>query len=135
MEKNVSDYANIILKHKGVGSKNGKMFVNDGNHPAGNKLLESGDAEVETVTLDHDICEPISVIKMDIEGAEKDAIKGASSHIREEKPKLLVSSYHLPGDIFEIPNLINSIRDDYKFYLRFYGHGCIWPCDYVLFAI
>lgn len=51
--------------------------------------------------------------------------------------KLLESEYfltHLPEDIFEIPQLISSIRDDYKFYMRFNGMG-LWPCDYVLFAV
>ena len=71
---------------------------------------------------------------MDIEGAEKDAIRGASSHIRSEKPRLLISTYHIPEDIFEIPRLISDMREDYRFYMRLNGRG-IWPCDYVLFAI
>ena len=111
------------------------MYVNNDGNNAGNKLLSTGDTEVEVVTLDDDISEQISVIKMDIEGAEKDAILGAEYHIRNEKPKLLISAYHLPGDLFDIPCLINDIRDDYKFYIRFNGHGCLWPCDYVLFAV
>lgn len=89
----------------------------------------------EAVKLNEDIPEPISVIKMDIEGAEKEAILGAENHIRMEKPKLLISTYYLSGDLFDIPCLINDIRDDYKFYMRFNGHGCLWPCDYVLFAV
>lgn len=133
--ENLSRYPNVIPMRKGAGKRAGVMFVNDGSHAAGNKLQDSGEIEVEVVTLDEDIKEPVSVIKMDIEGSEKDALLGAASHIQREKPKLLISSYHLPEDIFEIPHYINSIRDDYKFYLRFYGHGCLWPCDYVLFAV
>ena len=135
MKKRLEPYPNVILKQNGVGSAAGTMYVNNGGNNAGNKLLSEGDTEVAVVTLDDDISEPISVIKMDIEGAEKDAILGAEYHIRNEKPKLLISAYHLPGDIFDIPLLINDIRDDYKFYLRFNGHGCLWPCDYVLFAV
>ncbi len=135
LHQNLSKYPEMIPLRKGVGSKRGKMFVNDGPHKAGNKLLGQGDYEVEVVTLDEDIQEAISVIKMDIEGGEKDAIAGAESHIKSEKPRMLVSSYHLPEDIFEIPRLIDSIRDDYRFYMRFNGRGCLWPCDYVLFAV
>lgn len=132
--RNVSQYPNVITMRKGVGSSKGEMFVEGESNGAGNRLQNTGDVEVEVVTLDEDIKEPITVIKMDIEGAEKDAILGASEHIRTEKPKLLVSTYHLPNDIFEIPYLINSIRADYKFYMRFNGRG-LWPCDYVLFAV
>ena len=135
LRKNLSQYPDIIPLQKGVGSKQGTMFVNDGAHKAGNKLLEQGEHKVAAVTLDEDIQEPITVIKMDIEGAEKDAIAGAVLHIKSEKPRMLVSSYHLPEDIFEVPRLIDSIRDDYKFYMRFNGRGCLWPCDYVLFAV
>lgn len=133
--RNLSNYQNVLMRKKGVGSKAGTMYVNDGDHKAGNKLLREGEFEVEVVTLDEDIKEPVSVIKMDIEGAEKEAVLGASSHIKRDKPKMLVSSYHLPEDIFEIPKLIDEIRDDYRFYMRFNGRGCLWPCDYVLFAV
>lgn len=132
---NVSAYPNVTTVHKGVGSRSGAMYVSGADYGAGNHLSDSGDTLVEVVTLDEDIKEPISVIKMDIEGAEKDALLGASRHIAEDKPKLLISSYHLAEDIFEVPYLINEMRDDYKFYMRFNGHNGLWPCDYVLFAV
>jgi FkbM family methyltransferase len=135
LKQRLGGYDNVVLRHKGAGRKNGKMFVNNDSISAGNRLLSEGDTEVEVVTLDEDIKEPVSVIKMDVEGAEKDAILGAQSHIKNERPRLLISAYHNPEDIFEIPYLINDIRDDYKFYLRFNGRGCLWPCDYVLFAV
>lgn len=133
--QNLTGYPNMLPIQKGVGSKSGTMFVEDGGLRAGNKLLDSGDTSVEVVTLDEDIKEPISIIKMDIEGAEKDALWGAVNHIKSEKPKLLVSAYHNPEDLFDIPCLINEIREDYQYYLRFHGHGCLWPCDYVLYAV
>lgn len=133
--RNVSDYSNVIPVQKGVSSKSGVMYVENIKNGGGNKILESGDTPVEIVTLDEDIKEPVTLIKMDVEGAEKDAIKGAADHIRSDRPKLLISSYHLPEDIFEVPCLIDSIRDDYTFYMRFNGHNGLWPCDYVLFAV
>ena len=89
----------------------------------------------EKVSLDEDIKETISVIKMDVEGDEKNALIGAKRHIIEEKPKLLISAYYFLEDIFEIPYLIYNMRDDYQFYLRFNGKDGIWPCDYILFAM
>ena len=133
--QNLADYSNIVPIQKGISAKPGIMYVNNVANKAGNCILDSGDTAVEITTLDEDIKETISVIKMDIEGAEKDALMGAERHIKQEKPKMLISSYYLSEDIFEIPYMIQSMRDDYKFYMRFNGHNGLWPCDYVLFAV
>ncbi|MCM1258962.1 MAG: FkbM family methyltransferase [Roseburia sp.] len=135
LEKNTSEFSDIVLRRKGVGSKSGTMYMDGSKTGAGNKILEKGDTEIEVVSLDDDISEPVSVIKMDIEGAEQSAIIGAREHIVREKPRLLISAYHNPEDLFEIPVMINFLREDYKFYLRFNGRGCLWPCDYVVFAV
>lgn len=135
LEKNLCIFPNIDFRQKGAGDKDGVMFLSSDKKSAGNKLVADGNVRIEVVSLDEDIKEPITIIKMDIEGAEKAALRGAYHHIKNEKPRLLISSYHMPEDIFEIPKLIHSIRDDYKFYMRFNGHNGLWPCDYVLFAI
>lgn len=131
---NLSGYPNIDARQKGVGRQHGTMYVNDLKDNAGNKILEKGEIAVEVVSIDDDIKEKITVVKMDIEGSEKDAILGMQQHIQREKPALLISAYHAPDDIFRIPYIINRMRDDYKFYLRFNGSG-IWPCDYNLIAV
>lgn len=61
---------------------------------------------------------PCTVLKMDVEGAEKEALTGAAATIKNYKPKLMVSLYHRNEDIFSLPILINSINPEYKFYLR-----------------
>ena len=123
-----------MFNQKGVGKSHGSMYIDVKINDAGNKVSDNGINKVEVVCLDEDILEPISVVKMDIEGAEKEAIEGMKKHIQNEKPKLLISTYHIPADIFEIPYMLFKIRNDYKFYLRFNGRG-IWPCDYILFAV
>ena len=60
-------------------------------------------------------------IKMDIEGAEYKALKGAERVIRKCHPKLAISVYHKPEDIFDIPSLILEYNSDYRFYLRHYS--------------
>lgn len=90
--------------------------------------------EIEIVSLDEDIREKITLIKMDIEGAEQDALTGCIRHIREEKPKLLISVYHNNEDIWKIPKMIYDMNEDYQFYLR--SNGWQWgPAELVLFAI
>lgn len=135
LKNNLSGYDNILIRQQGVGSMKGVMYVDDIENAAGNKLSDKGSIPVEIVTLDDDINEKITMIKMDIEGAEKDALLGSKRHIEEEKPQLLISAYHNSTDIFDIPQMIDNLREDYKFYLRFNGHNGIWPCDYVVLAV
>lgn len=60
-------------------------------------------------------------IKMDVEGAEKNAILGAQYIISKYKPKLAISVYHKPKDIIEIPALIKELVPEYKFAIRHYS--------------
>lgn len=135
LTKKVSEYPNIIPVQKGVSKTKGTMYVEGEDLYSANKLSETGNVEVEVVTLDDDIQEPIDIIKMDIEGAEKDALLGAKRHIKEEKPQLLISAYHIIEDILDIPCMIHDIRDDYIFYLRYNGKNNVWSVDYVVFAV
>lgn len=59
-----------------------------------------------------------TIIKMDIEGAEHEAIKGAEFTIRKFSPKLMISLYHRNEDMFELPLLIKSINPNYKLFIR-----------------
>ena len=71
---------------------------------------------------------------MDIEGAEQDALLGAARHIREEKPKLLISVYHNNEDIWKIPRMIKDMAVDYQLYLR--SNGSQWgPAEILLIAV
>lgn len=82
-------------------------------------------ADIETIdvtTIDNAIGDKeITFIKMDIEGAEMKALKGAERLIRKKKPKLAICVYHKVSDIWEIPQLIMELREDYHFYLRHYS--------------
>ena len=59
-----------------------------------------------------------TLIKIDVEGAEAEVIKGAKSVITKYRPKMIVSLYHRAEDMFELPLLIYSLCPRYRFYLR-----------------
>lgn len=59
-----------------------------------------------------------TIIKMDVEGFEREAIWGASQTIARYSPKLMIALYHRNEDIFELPLLIKSINPNYKLYIR-----------------
>ena len=88
------------------------------------------------VKLDDDITEPVTFIKMDIEGSEIEAMKGAQRHIREDKPKLAVCSYHNNHHIYEIPKLMKEYNPQYKLYMRYNGpKDHVLTSEFVTFAI
>ena len=134
MKENLKGYDRVEFKLKGVGREHGMLYLDEETSGEGTKIADTGVESVEVVALDEDIEEPVTIIKMDIEGAEQDALQGARRHIEMEKPRLLICTYHKPADLFQIPRLIDSMRGDYTFYLRINGRG-IWPCDHVLFGV
>jgi len=94
---------------------------------------ESGETEIEVVALDSlDIPEKITFIKMDIEGAELEALKGAQNRIKKDKPKLAICVYHKPEDIIDIPFYIKKLVPDYKLFMRHYSEA---DFETVLYAV
>lgn len=63
----------------------------------------------------------VDLIKMDVEGAETEALKGAENIIRQHKPKLVIAVYHKPEDFFNIISYINSLNPNYSYYLENHG--------------
>ncbi len=59
-----------------------------------------------------------TLIKMDVEGFEREAIWGASRSIVRYSPKLVVAMYHRNEDLFELPLLIKKLNPKYKLYIR-----------------
>lgn len=66
------------------------------------------------------INDKVTFLKMDVEGSEWKALKGAKSTIQRDRPRLAVSLYHKPEDIVELPYYILELVPDYKFYIRHY---------------
>jgi FkbM family methyltransferase len=86
-----------------------------------NSLSADGDITVQCVALDHVIpnFKPTS-INMDIEGAELEALKGAETLIKENKPDLAISIYHRSSHLWEVPRYLQSLNLGYRYYLRNY---------------
>ncbi len=60
----------------------------------------------------------ISVIKMDVEGFEREVLWGAREIISKRAPKLCVSIYHRNQDLFELPLLVKRLNPRYQIYIR-----------------
>jgi FkbM family methyltransferase len=80
--------------------------------------------KTETLSIDDLVkrksLERLDFIKMDIEGAELSALKGAAGAIRRFKPRLAIAIYHEPHDMIEIPALLQSLNPNYEFHLDYF---------------
>lgn len=113
-------YPNVELVKAGLSDKNGTVKF-ELDVPGLSYISENGTEEIRVVSLDSYMGNgKVTFIALDIEGEELKALKGAEQIIRTQKPKLAVSIYHKPEDIYELPELIKSFRSDYKLYLRHY---------------
>ena len=79
-----------------------------------------------------DPADKITMIKMDIEGSELEALKGAKKTIQRDKPKLAICIYHKPEDMADIPLYIKELVPEYKLYIR---HHSNFATETVLYAV
>lgn len=97
-------------------------FSNDSG--ATSRIGGTGSTQIQVDSLDHVLHEDkVTYIKMDIEGAEMEALKGAAQTIQRWRPKLGISVYHKTSDLVQIPAFIRSLIPDYKLYLRAHSYG------------
>ena len=135
LKNNLINYKNIEIKSLAVSNKSKTLYIDENSTSnSANKTKNKGKIKIEAKSLDEDVKEKISLIKMDIEGDEELALMGAKKHIQNDTPKLLISLYHNNNHYFKLPKLIYSYNKNYKFYLRKYG-GNLYPTEIVLFAI
>jgi FkbM family methyltransferase len=108
----------ILVSNSAVGDRNGQIrFAATGT--AESVASTTGGVTVPVSCLDSVLREtPATYIKMDIEGAEGEALIGCSGIIRAHRPVLAICVYHHFDHLWRLPLLIQSLADQYRFYLR-----------------
>lgn len=139
-KETLKTFDNITLIPSGLWSSSGQMNFSHHDQSSGSSIFYSSvgyeSYNISVVSLDKLFLErPLSdyptFIKMDIEGSEKEALLGGKNIILKKKPKLAICAYHKAEDIYELPQIILSIREDYQMILR--QHSC-GSFDTVLYA-
>lgn len=135
-------YGNFEVVPKGLWSAEASLeFYEKSENMAGSSIAYIPNGidthQVEVTSIDAFFSqkpdgEQPTFIKMDIEGSEKEALLGASKTLQGTMPKLAICAYHKPEDVYELPQTILGIRDDYRFALRQHGDGAY---DTVLYAV
>jgi len=93
--------------------------------------VRPGMVEVPVVTLDDVITEPVTLIKMDVEGFELRAMNGAERLIQKNQPLLQICVYHRQSDLWEIPLYLRELLPNHRILLRNYA-GVV---EYVCYAV
>lgn len=127
----------VYVIPKGAWDQSARLELSaDGTAMAITHILDASQSKpsytIETVAIDEIVEEPISYIKMDIEGSELRALHGAEKQIRTNRPKLAVCVYHKNEDILDIWNYLRSLVPGYRFYLR---HHTVAGDETVLYAV
>lgn len=131
LEENCRKYENIEIIPYGLWREKSELHFN----MRGSTMSMICEEGTETVVVDSidNLCadEKVTFIKMDIEGSEQEALRGAETVIRRDKPRLSICVYHRPEDFIEIPRMLKEMVPEYRFYLRHHSLG--WP-ETVLYA-
>jgi FkbM family methyltransferase len=101
-----------------AGSSRGKVRF-EGTGQLSAAISEAGSIEVTVAPLDEILGKVAATyIKMDIEGAELDALMGARKIIQRDSPLLAISAYHRFDHLWRVPLLIQSLSGHYRYYLK-----------------
>lgn len=123
---------NIKVLQKGIWSEPQELgFSQNGGRQS--TFMGNKKTVVEVDSIDN-ICaeQAVTYIKMDVEGAEKQALSGGSKTIAEYKPKMMIAAYHYDNDIFDLPQLIWQLNSDYKIYLRKHPYVPAWEINFLI---
>jgi FkbM family methyltransferase len=112
VQKGLGDYCgNIDILIKGDYNTANSMI------PKGNNITTIKREEIAIITLDQFVEEnrltKVDFIKADIEGAERDMLRGAFNVLKTFAPKLAICTYHLPDDPEVLEKIILEANPNY----------------------
>ena len=143
LKNNYGKNPRFMLVHGGVYSKEGMLYFSGlGGHGIVSETPKGVDGEISIKVHSIDglqLQEKVTFIKMDIEGTEMDALKGAKATLLKDKPRLAICIYHSNKDMLRIAEWIHALVPEYKLFIRHHGsedyiHPIMGPAETVLYA-
>lgn len=124
----------VKVHEAGIWNKEGELGFSD----SGGRQSTFIGAEKRTVpvtTIDAVAAgREVSLIKMDVEGAEVQALEGGRKTLQKFLPKLFVAAYHYDVDLFRLPLLLQQIAPQYKIFLRKHPYVPAWELNFICVA-
>ena len=132
LKKNMRKFPNVLAYQTALFSCTTTLRFNSDESRA-SLISNEGNVEINTVTIDEVLSgNPVTYIKLNVEGAEIHAINGAKESIKRYRPILAIAAYHSPEHIWEVAELIKKTNPNYKLYLRQHDFGSV---ETVVYAI
>lgn len=123
VEKNFRDEPRVQVINKGLFSKDTVLRFSD-DASESSIFVADGRIQVPVTSLDKVMDGArADFIKMNIEGCEIDALWGALHTIRRWQPRLALSVYHHPNDLWRIPEMVRFLLPDHDLHLRQHQDG------------
>jgi FkbM family methyltransferase len=111
----------VIVVDQGIHDHEGTLTFRARDHSASGQFGEESGAAGESLpvtTIDRLVARlqlpRVDFIKLDIEGSEVPALRGAAETLRRYGPRLTVGTYHRDGDLAGIEEIVHAIRPDYE---------------------
>ncbi len=124
----------LRLVEAGVWWEDGELAF---DNAAGRCSVLSPDGKIVTpvLSLDRIVAgRACSFIKMDVEGAEREALLGGKRVLTEQRPRLLFSAYHKTEDIFSLPLLLHELEPRYRIFLRHQPYFPAWETNFCAYV-
>lgn len=128
LTKNTENLTNIDIYNMGAWSKKDTLIFD--SQASRNSKLSAKGVSVNVTDVDSLINTPITMLKMDIEGSELQALIGAEKTIKKYSPKLYICAYHRNEDLFALPLKMLEINPEYKLYFRHSTYIPAWESNF-----
>ena len=118
LTKAVGGMDNITLENAAAWNDNTELIFSD-RSGRNSKLTDESGVKLKTVrgVTGDSLCHNATLIKMDVEGAEAEALEGCQGSLKSGS-RLICALYHRNGDIFELPLKVHEINPELKLYIR-----------------
>lgn len=114
----------IFLHNAAVGERSGSIrFRETGTMGSHVDEVAGNSSDTRPVALD-DVMDEVTFIKMDLEGYEQKALRGATRLIHDCRPRMTITAYHYADDLLDLWRLFEELASDYELRLR--HHSCYY---------
>jgi len=131
--RRLAPYPEAIVHAMGVSDRRATLgFLRTGVTDGHLSDSASADGSAEVCAIDEVVTEPLTFLKLDVEGEEAKAIAGAARQIASHKPLVALAVYHRAHDIWSLPDQLLRLNGGYKLFLRHYTEVAF---ETVLYAV
>lgn len=86
------------------------------------QVTESPEGTLEAAPIDTAVTERVDFVKMDIEGAEAEALAGSDALLRRWQPDLAIAAYHRPDDLVSLQRQVARFGYGAPGFALHFGH-------------